>query len=186
MTSTSNRQNQDMYSKLSVEKLLNSFECHVSENIDLIVVNSTTLSPSMESKLGLFFRDINADPDCTFFRPHALSPQYASKLKSIIKNDIYLVSLDNISSINGYCFLRGWDDGWDTPSLGICLHSEARGKGLSKLLMSALHGIAKFKQCKKVRLTVDNDNLSAISLYKSFGYELSRLDDQRLIGFKYL
>jgi ribosomal protein S18 acetylase RimI-like enzyme len=43
------------------------------------------------------------------------------------------------SRIVGYGMLRGWDEGYSVPSLGILVRAEACGQGIGKLLMEHLH-----------------------------------------------
>jgi GNAT superfamily N-acetyltransferase len=50
---------------------------------------------------------------------------------------------------------------------GICVLPEYQSKGIGKLLTN--HILQRFSET--VYLTVDNDNLHAISLYKRFGFE---------------
>jgi ribosomal protein S18 acetylase RimI-like enzyme len=53
------------------------------------------------------------------------------------------------------------------PFFGICVVPEYQSKGIGKQLTN--HILQRFSET--VYLTVDNDNLSAISLYKKFGFE---------------
>jgi len=41
--------------------------------------------------------------------------------------------------------LRGWDEGYETPSLGIAVHPDARGLGLARTFMGFLHAAASFQ-----------------------------------------
>jgi len=59
--------------------------------------------------------------------------------------------------------------------LGICVLEEFRGKGYGKDMMKHLIDIAKKKNLPEINLTVDVDNIAAISLYKKLGFlEISR------------
>ena len=81
-----------------------------------------------------------------------------------------------------YGMLRGWDDGYEIPSLGIAVHPAARGSGAGRELMEHLHREARARRAPSVRLTVYSDNASARRLYEELGYELeSRGDD--LVGY---
>ena len=53
------------------------------------------------------------------------------------------------------------------PFFGICVLREYQSKGIGKQLTNDI--LQRFSDA--VYLTVDNDNLSAISLYKKFGFE---------------
>lgn len=55
----------------------------------------------------------------------------------------------------------------ERPFFGICVLPEYQSKGIGKLLTN--HILQRFSET--VYLTVDNDNLNAVSLYKKFGFE---------------
>ena len=86
------------------------------------------------------------------------------------------------NKIIGYGLLRGWDEGYDIPSLGIMIDSSYRGKGLSYQMMEYLHKAAKEKNASQIRLTVYKQNNKAISLYKKLGYTFSEKNEEELIG----
>jgi len=82
-----------------------------------------------------------------------------------------------------YGILRGWDEGYAIPSLGIAVHPDARGTALGELLMHFLHGAARQRGARRVRLKVYSDNLAARSLYAKLGYNFdSVVEDGQLIG----
>lgn len=56
--------------------------------------------------------------------------------------------------------------------LGTAVIEEERGKGAGKQMMEALMAAAREKKLSSVRLSVDNDNQAAISLYRRFGFRL--------------
>ena len=78
--------------------------------------------------------------------------------------------------------MRGWDEGYEVPFLGIVISSKNRGKGLGKLLMQFLHDMARKRNAQVIKLKVYNDNNAAIKLYKSFGYKFECWNDKQLIG----
>ena len=57
----------------------------------------------------------------------------------------------------------------DTVWLGICVADSFIGQGLGKEMMSLLVN----SYAGRIKLSVDPDNLAAISLYKKFGFEES-------------
>jgi GNAT superfamily N-acetyltransferase len=59
------------------------------------------------------------------------------------------------------------DGSTERPFFGICVLREYQSKGIGKLLTN--HILQRFFET--VYLTVDNDNLNAISLYKKFGFK---------------
>jgi ribosomal-protein-alanine N-acetyltransferase len=70
----------------------------------------------------------------------------------------------------GYGILRGWDEGYEVPSLGIAVDPASQGRGYGRLLIEFLHGTARQRGAKRIRLKVYAHNLRALALYKSLGY----------------
>ncbi len=83
----------------------------------------------------------------------------------------------------GYGMLRGWDDGWKIPSLGIALDPRIRGNGTGEMLMHFLHAAARRRGATKVRLKVYPDNRTAIALYKKLGYVFATEEAGQLVGY---
>jgi ribosomal protein S18 acetylase RimI-like enzyme len=79
--------------------------------------------------------------------------------------------------------LRGFDQGYDIPSLAIIIHPEYRQMGLGMLLMSFLHAEARIRKVSRVRLKVYPHNTAACNLYKQVGYNFSGKEGDQLIGY---
>ena len=97
------------------------------------------------------------------------SLEQAQKIADYQGRDLYLGLFENDVLI-GYGMLRGWDANYKIPSLGIYLAPVARGRGLSKKLMTELHNAARAQNAPSVRLKVYPHNITAVNLYKSMGY----------------
>jgi len=83
--------------------------------------------------------------------------------------------------------LRGWDEGYAVPSLGIAVRAEAQGSGLGRLVMGYLHTEARRRGAPRIRLKVYPDNVRAVELYRSLGYEYRpELESGQLVGYKEL
>lgn len=95
--------------------------------------------------------------------------------------DVYYLLIDG-GEIIGYGMLRGWDEGFQTPSLGIVIDPSAQGRGLGRCLMSVLHAAARERGASQIRLKVYPENKPAVELYKSLGYEFLAEQDGQLIG----
>lgn len=121
--------------------------------------------------------------DSVFFKPHKYN--ILTLFKNLLSKDIFILQYIN-DELVGYGMLRGWQEGYDIPSLGIIINKEHRGKRLSEKMMEFLHELAKRKNCEKIMLRVSRDNYKAINLYKKMGYELSDYDENLLIGYKKL
>lgn len=113
--------------------------------------------------------DVFADIDETFFRPHSFTASEARLIANHVGKDVYAILLDGPQAV-AYGMLRGWDEGFATPSLGIAVRSASQGRGLGRLMMGHLHDEAKRRGALQVRLRVHPDNIRARRLYESLGY----------------
>lgn len=106
--------------------------------------------------------------DLAFFHPHSDS---CEEIRIIFANAIINIyaGVYIAGALVGYGMLRGWDDGFDVPSLGILIDRKWRGRGIFKMLMTYLHTSAKINGAEKVRLTVYETN-PAYEMYKNLGY----------------
>lgn len=125
--------------------------------------------PELESSLRAFFRDLSASPDSQFFHPHPFTDEEASRICHYSGRDLYYLMLDG-DDVLGYGLLRGWDEGYDVPMLGIVLASSAKGTGLARTLMQFLHAAARRRGARCIRLKVYMSNVRALRLYQSLGY----------------
>lgn len=139
------------------------------------------LRPDLKDSLARFFELIRANGDEAYFHPHPLTPAEAGARCSYRGPDIYVAAIVR-GEIVGYGMLRGWDEGHEVPSLGICLHPDIRGSGLARPLMEYLHREAWRRGADRIRLTVDPSNEPACRLFRSLGYELAPVDS-RLVGY---
>lgn len=121
--------------------------------------------------------------DKNFFHPHELS--YNGIFKEVTDNPKnYYVFFMDIDNVLGYGLLRGWQERYEIPSLGIMIDITQRRKGISENLMWHLESAAQIKGAKKIRLTVYKENNKAISLYNKLGYTFSDKNENELIGIK--
>jgi len=139
------------------------------------------LRPELLTELVAFFRAIADGQDRAFFHPHPMTEAEAARICSYGGRDLYYAACAS-GRIVAYGILRGWDEGYDIPSLGIAVHPEARGRGLARPFMAFLHAAAKQRGANKVRLTVYGDNQRAAELYRRLGYVFSPKNDRELLG----
>ena len=139
------------------------------------------LSASWESALAEFFAALRGAGDERFFHPHPLTPEEAQRRARYKGKDLYYIMTIG-THVLGYGMLRGWDEGFEVPSLGIAIQSEYRGRGLGKVFMCFLHAAAREAGAKRVRLSVDAGNQVAIRLYRSLGYTFEEASGAQLIG----
>lgn len=137
---------------------------------------------TMEQTLATFFQSLKTAGDEKYFHPHPISDDEAKKRSQYSGKDLYYVIWED-DEILGYGMLRGWDEGYDIPSLGVIIHPSIRGCGLGKLFVYFLHIVAMRQGANKIILKVYPDNTNAISLYKKLGYTFQAEDDGQLVGF---
>ena len=139
------------------------------------------LSPSWGDALFNFFSVLRTSGDDEYFHPHPLTKQEAYNIANYKGKDIYCVITD-ANKVIGYGLLRGWDEGYEIPFLGIAISPKNRNMGLGKLLMQFLHNMARKKNAQIIKLKVYKNNKAAIKMYKSFGYKFACWNDKQLIG----
>jgi ribosomal-protein-alanine N-acetyltransferase len=140
-----------------------------------------TLSPDLEGVLAAFFASLT-DDDRRYFHPHPFTAEMAHSLCHRSGRDVYCVLTEG-AAVRGYAMLRGWDEGYDIPSLGMIISADSRGQGLAQLVMTLLHATAKRRGAKRVRLKVYASNAPALRLYQSFGYQFGESENEQLVGY---
>lgn len=139
------------------------------------------LRPELVGPLSAFFRAFAQGPDHAFFRPHPMTDEVAVRICAYDGRDLYYAACA-AGGVVAYGLLRGWEEGFDIPSLGIAIHPEARGRGLARPFMAFLHAAAKVRGATKVRLTVYRDNQRAVELYRRLGYTFEPKNERELVG----
>lgn len=137
--------------------------------------------PELEQALAGFFAELCNDGAASQFHPHPLTADEAKRRCQYTGKDLYYL-LTGEQQVLGYGMLRGWDEGYETPSLGIAIRASARGKGLAGLFMNFLHGAARWHGASKVMLKVYPDNLPARRLYEQLGYTFTGEHKGQLLG----
>jgi ribosomal-protein-alanine N-acetyltransferase len=139
------------------------------------------IDESWQEPLAAFFSDLMAAGYYEYFHPHPLNGEEAYKRAHCRGQDLYYVLVEGVTVL-GYGMLRGWDEGYDVPSLGIAIHPAARGTGLGRLFMHFLHAAAQRSGAKRIRLKVYPGNTAALQLYKSLGYRFEISEAGQLLG----
>jgi GNAT superfamily N-acetyltransferase len=139
------------------------------------------LAPRHEDGLSDLFCALSANGDGKLFYPHPLTSEEARKLCRCSGPDQYFVATVNCR-ILGYGMLRGWDEGYAIPSLGLAVHPDARGQGLSGFLMRGLIQEARNRRAPQLRLTADASRLRLINFFVRHGFVFSPFKPGRLLG----
>jgi len=140
------------------------------------------VGPELERGLARFFAAMVAEGADRWFHPHPFTAEHASYLAGYHGRDLYYVAVHG-DEVLAYGLLRGWDEGYSVPSLGIGVLTRARGTGLARMFMQFLHTAARFHGAPRVRLKVYPENVAAKRLYESLGYRFEAGADHQLLGF---
>ena len=122
-----------------------------------------------------FFKAISQTHILENFNPHPFDESFATWLNQYKGKDEYFFLVEG-HHILAYGMLRGWDEAFERPSLGICSHPSFKKQGHANTMMSHLIQISKNRKVKEIILKVKRDNLGAKTLYKKFGFHLKPLN----------
>lgn len=140
------------------------------------------LTPAWVEPLKAFLCALEQAGDDVRFKPHPFTDDTIGRLARQDGKDVYCVMVE-ADRVLAYGMLRGWDEGYEVPSLGIAVHPGARKEGLGRAMMSHLHGLARARGARRVRLRVLDDNAPAIALYEQLGYRFGPKEGRYLVGF---
>lgn len=127
------------------------------------------LAARHEADLAKLFVAIAADPKAPHFHPHPLDAAEAGRRAAYQGKDYYCVGyVDGVPA--AYGMLRGWDEGYAEPSLGLAVAPAFQDRGLGRALSLHLHAVARERGASSVRLKVYTANAGARSLYAKLGY----------------
>jgi len=147
-------------------------------------VEIVKLKPEYEEFLVHFFKKINSPEYTVNFAPHPLNTEYAKLICNYKGYDLYYSILIDAKEIIGYGMLRGWDEGYEIPSIGLCILKKYQGISLGKVMLNFLETLSMLKGCSKVMVKVIKNNTKARELYQSQGYVLKDHNEDFLIGYK--
>ncbi len=143
--------------------------------------------PDDQPAIANFFQALVAGGDSQTFHPHPFTASEASQItkglspKGLPTNDIFHFGFVRREAV-AYGMLRGWDEGFAEPSLGIAVHPRFRGRGLAGQMVRQLHDLARMRGATSIRLKVYRGNTVAIHFYKKLGYVLTDHDESQWLG----
>jgi ribosomal protein S18 acetylase RimI-like enzyme len=120
--------------------------------------------------LARFFEVNNRPEVIRQFHPFPLSPETARNIVSRPQRDRYYLMTAKSGGVVGLCMLRGWDEGYNTPSFGLLVDYRHYGQGLGRSMTEYAIAQAKSIGCARLRLSVNASNARARSLYESLGF----------------
>ncbi|MHC4618045.1 MAG: GNAT family N-acetyltransferase [Planctomycetota bacterium] len=140
----------------------------------------------VDAVLCFFEQIVKREIDRTF-HPHPFDAYTAEHVCSYDKKNWYAGCFrrnTHTDQMVGYVMLRGWDEGYAVPSLGICVLPDYQGCGIGGMLMSVAILVARFRGSPAIRLKVYPDNNRAIALYRRMGFEiLDGMEHGQLVGY---
>lgn len=151
------------------------------------IVECVLLRPGLEQALACFFDDLAVAGDDAFFHPHENDVASLRAIADQPGKDVHAVFISD-GVVVAYGLLRGWNEGYVMPSLGIAVHPGARTVGLGRLMMEYLETMARRRGAPAIRLRVHKSNARAIAMYERRGYVMSldEIDTHLLVGVKAL
>lgn len=148
-------------------------------------IECVAFRPGWEAELARFFEAIEQAGDHALFHPHAGDEATLRDLATTTGDDVYLLFVQG-RDVLAYGLLRGWNEGYEVPSLGIAVHPDARSAGIGRLVMEYLETMARHRGAPAVRLRVHKDNARARAMYEQRGYRLvpDETDARLFVGLK--
>ncbi len=128
-----------------------------------------TLTQEHLIQLVALFEAIDHNPQ---FTPHPFDARTAYQICTHPGKDKYY-AFQAGKQLLGYALLRGWNEGYTTPSLGLAVHPDHQHRGLGHLLLQHLLAEACTAGAKDIRLTVHPDNAIAQKFYATYGFSLA-------------
>lgn len=140
------------------------------------------LRPAHAGALGRMFEAAAAGNVERFFHPHPLTAAAAAAICGRNGRDVYLgLFVDDEAAVYG--MLRGWEEGYAVPALGILVAVDHRRRGLGLAMMRHLHLTAALAGAARIRLKVARGNVAARALYHRLGYRFEEEEGNDLIGY---
>jgi ribosomal protein S18 acetylase RimI-like enzyme len=138
-------------------------------------VRIAPVMPEDLERLDEFFTSNDTEETVWNFHPFPLTRNTAEFIALQPHKDQFYVAKGKSGRVLGLAMLRGWDEGYEVPSYGVVVDGSSRGQGIGRQLTRFAISAAQDKQCKRIRLTVFEDNASAYALYRDLGFiEVSR------------
>lgn len=141
------------------------------------------LTPRYAHELVSFLGRLADAGDDRLFHPHAFTADVVATIAAPGGRDEYvIVTAGREGPVVAYGMLRGWQEGFAVPSLGIAVDRQWRGLGVGRRLMTHLHAVAASRGASAVRLKVYRGNTQAVALYRSLGYEFQPHSEHEWLG----
>lgn len=172
-----------------VSRLTASLRERSDKNRDIPVPAIRAIRLDDQPALTEFFRLVNEDCEgAKWFHPHPFTPEAAAAIcrKATQGRDAYAVAEVDGRNIVGYGMLRGFDEGYETPSFGVYVLPHYRHRGIGRLILYWAIGEAIRAGAHRIMIKVYTENTRARTLYEAEGTSFSgamTADGKQLIGY---
>jgi len=140
------------------------------------------LQPKDSQRLLKFLNDLAELGEDRFFHPHPAEIKVCSSICEKPGLDYFCGGFQEDQMVV-YGMLRGWNEGFCDPSLGLAVHPARRSLGLARAMLVHLMGIAEQKKCLRIRLTVYRQNERAFRFFTSAGFQFTPSAEIRMEGW---
>lgn len=112
-----------------------------------------------------------------YFYPFSFDEVEITTILENVKMDKYWgIWEDNI--LVAFFMLRGFDEGYDIPSYGVCVNEKYSGNGLLKLSLQFVIAWCKLNSVNTLMLKVHPENMVAKKTYEDFGFKSIGIDQK--------
>ena len=140
----------------------------------LASISISQFTPQNIESLNSFFKAIVESGLDTWFHPHPFDMKQASLICNYKGENwsagAFVKEPGGSEKIVGYVILRGWEEGYNIPSFGVCVLPQWQNRQIGRDLTLTAIDIAKHHNSPSIRLKVYPDNHKAISLYQNLGF----------------
>ncbi len=133
------------------------------------VIQVRPVSKADYSMLSRFLDDNNLPQVTRYFHPFPLTAETAYRIACTDHLDRYYIALAR-GQLVGLCMLRGWDEGFEIPSIGILVDHRRQRLEVGRIMTRFAISEASRLECPVLRLTVHASNKPAVRLYRSLGF----------------
>jgi ribosomal protein S18 acetylase RimI-like enzyme len=99
--------------------------------------------------------------------------------------DVHVLGLSG-GMVVAFGMLRGWHEGYATPSLGLAVGRDQEGRGFGRAMMIELERLARERGAAKIRLRVHPANERARRLYEGCGYQSAGIERGQILMLREL
>jgi ribosomal protein S18 acetylase RimI-like enzyme len=128
-----------------------------------------SIRSSDSERLARFFERNDTDAVRRQFHPFPLTADTARTLACGAGSDAYFAGEDG-GEVVAFAMLRGWDEGFETPSFGVLVDAARSRESLGRRMLEHALTHARARGCRGVRLSVYESNTAARKLYESMGF----------------